>query len=360
MATASDRLLTAIETKGELIDVLAPVRSGDAPNVSDDGLATSTMRNYRQATRLFFRHELGHDWADEIELGQPTATPIGPNDILTPDESDQLLAAAPNARDTALVEFLAVTGQRITATLSIRVGGIELSGEPGTVRLNDEVLRHNGADGPRPVLWAGPYISTWFESHPRLQNPEAPLFCMIEADVWTDGDEPATWDKGDPLTPTQASTPLRKTATAAGVDEEKESPHTFHHPDITWMRERGMPDEADRQADAPLSSPPNTGRSSISTAAASTRSATGSVSSTSTVTVPMASVIPTPPAARSRPPGGRRDIGASGHSASRDGRAGLSRWPRRPGGVTDTVSEYDLRVASVFELGDSVRNVVVR
>ena len=243
LALRSDQRLVDMD-KADVLSQLAAFAQGSHPDVPDDGLAGGTIRQYRQAVRLFFRDELDREWAEDITIGQAERTPIGPDQILTGDEVDALLEHSDDARDTALFAVLCVTGQRITAALSIRMGDVDLDDRVGTIRLNDDAKGLKGASGPRPVLWARPYIASWLNQHPCPHDADAPLFCATQSGERPreDGDV-VTWAVGDPMSRSQAATRLRAVAERAGVDTAKVKPHNFRHTAITRMRDQGVPDD---------------------------------------------------------------------------------------------------------------------
>lgn len=244
LAERADRPLVTFDASDDVYDLLERFRTGQHPMVKDEGLAEGSLRQYRQAARLFFRDELDREWAEDIEIGQVEPSPIGPDQILAGHEVDALLEEATNPRDRALIAFLVVTGQRITAALSIRVDDVDLGADTGTVRLNDDAIGLKGASGPRPLLWARPYIANWLEVHPDRHASDAPLFCATQG-----GERPredgatVSWEPGDPLSRSQAQRRIREVAEDAGVPTEKVKLHNFRHTAITRMREEGVHDD---------------------------------------------------------------------------------------------------------------------
>lgn len=238
--------LVDFESDEDVTDLLERFKTGEHPQVKDDGLGEGTLRQYRLACRVFFRDELDREWAENIDIGRIQRPPVRPDQILTNEEADALLdAARGDARDRALIAFLLVTGQRITAALSIKLGDVDLDQQTGQIRLNDDAIGLKGASGPRPLLWARPYVATWFEAHPKRGDDTAPLFCATQSGVRhrsTDG-EPIRWEVGDPLSRTQAKKRIRDIAEEAGVPLQKVKLHNFRHTAITRMRDQGVPDD---------------------------------------------------------------------------------------------------------------------
>ncbi|GAB6879196.1 tyrosine-type recombinase/integrase [Halorubrum gandharaense] len=244
IAERAPKPLVEFESADDVTELLGELKSGEHPDAPDDGFAGGTLRMYRQAARVFFRDELDRDWAEDIKIGQPDPSPIQEEDIFTNDEVDALLAASTNPRDSAMIAFLCVTGQRISATLSIRVGDVDLDGRVGKVTLNSEAEGLKGASGPRPLLWSRSYIASWLENHPARDDEDAPLFCCRQG-----GRRPredggfVEWEAGGVLSTDQARNRLRDVAEEAGIETSKMRPHSFRHTAITRMRDEEVPDD---------------------------------------------------------------------------------------------------------------------
>lgn len=240
----ADRPLSEFDSKDDVTNLLAAFGNGSHPDVPSDGLASGTLRQYRQAAKLFFRDQLGFEWGDDIIIGAADPTPITEDQILTNDDVDALLDGADDPRDRAFAAFLTVTGQRITAALSIRLGDVALDQQSGTITLNSDAVGLKGATGPRPLLWARPFIAQWLSVHPRRDEDGAPLFCATQSGRRPQEDGGwVTWEKGDPVSPSQVRNRLRDLADAVGVDRAKVKPHNFRHTAITRMRDEGVSDD---------------------------------------------------------------------------------------------------------------------
>lgn len=242
-AERADRPLVEFDGLDDLTELLSAFADGSHPDVPQDGYSDGTIRQYRQATKLFFRH-VGREWAEDIVIGSADPTPITEDQILSSEDVDALLDAAENPRDAALVAFLTVTGQRISAALSIRLGDLEFGERTASVRLNDDAEGLKNASGPRPLLWAQPFIQSWRSSHPRQGDPDAPLFCTTQSGQRPHEDGSiVSWSKGEVLSPSQVRSRLSDLALAAGVDPEKVKPHNFRHTAITRMRDNNVSDD---------------------------------------------------------------------------------------------------------------------
>lgn len=244
LAERADKPLVEFESKDDVTDLLVSLADGSHPDVKEGGLSDGTIRAYRQAARLFFRDELDREWGEDIVLGQMDQSSVTEDQILTNADVDALLDSATNTRDAALVAFLTVTGQRISAMLSIRVGDVDFTQDTGTIFLNKDAVGLKGADGPRPMLWARPYIASWLNNHPKQKDDDAPLFCATQSGRRPKEDGGfVEWEAGDALSPSQIRNRLRALADAADIDKDKIKPHNFRHTAITRMRDKGVADD---------------------------------------------------------------------------------------------------------------------
>lgn len=244
IAERADQPLHEFADDGEVTELFDQFRTGEHPDVKDGGLSEGTLRQYRQAAKLFFRDELGREWAEDIVIGQAERPPVSREKIFTSDEVDTLLETATNPRDKALIAFLTVTGQRITAALSIVLDDVELNDRTAEIYLNEDAIGLKGASGPRPLLWARPYIANWLESHPKRRDPQAPLFCATQGGSRPQEDGSIiSWEEGDVLSRTQAHNRLKAVAERAGMEPSRMKPHNFRHTAITRMRDQGIDDD---------------------------------------------------------------------------------------------------------------------
>lgn len=233
-AERSEKPLTDMN-KSEVDQFLLSLTRGTNPHVSDDGISESYARNYRQKLRLFYEY-LEREWYDDIKVGAPPKTKVSEEDILSEEEATSLLEAAP-PREEAMLAVLLATGQRISALLSVQLKEVDTEGPNGSIKLNEEAIGRKGASGPRPLLWATPYVRNWIHhSHPKKRDSEAPLFCA-KRDY---GDKT---EAGDALNPGTAYTALERTADKAGISKSRVHPHIFRHTAITRMVRDGMDEQ---------------------------------------------------------------------------------------------------------------------
>ena len=201
----------------------------------EHGLSEGSMRNYRKALRTFYQYR-EEDWADDIRIGASPDRPVDPADLLSMEEISELLDAATNPRDTAVIALLADSGLRIGAVASLRVKDIDFSGKAALVTVNDNA-NVKDAKGTTPLTWAEGYIANWLQAHPRANDSDAPLIHVRRG--WYDPD-----DDGDGSLDYQyLSRRLKDIADDAGIDRDRVNTHNFRKSAISrWIRE-GMSDQ---------------------------------------------------------------------------------------------------------------------
>lgn len=196
-------------------------------------LAEGTLRNYRKALRKFFE-ERGEDWAEDIKIGASPERNVDPNELLEEEEIRDLLDAATNPRDKALLSLLADTGLRIGAVCSLRIRDIDLSDDVGTININEDA-NVKGASGRIPMTWSEGYVGSWLNSHPRRDDPDAALIHKVEHV----GD-----NEDGALTYQYAARRIKFIADDAEVDRDRVNTHNFRKTAISrWIRE-GLSEQA--------------------------------------------------------------------------------------------------------------------
>lgn len=247
-------LKRAMET-GTHLDKHA-LADSDVRAVPEDGYAESTIRDFLVRGRQWLRDGIGHEWARDIEPGQPPKTKVTSEDILTPEECNALLESAPRARDKALIAVLLSTGQRISAVLSLRVGDVtyrDAARKAGQIDLNTDAIGLKGASGPRDLLWATEYVRQWITEHPARDDPTAPLFCRLQGGRRRSPEtgEMIEWDRGEVMSPQQAGRRIQRAADLAAekdgsdrIDASRLNPHSFRHTAVTTMRREGVDEGA--------------------------------------------------------------------------------------------------------------------
>lgn len=166
-------------TATELNTVMQGFHDGDLENIKDSGLSKGSIRVYQNALRQFYYvHDDAGVNPEEITLFKPEQNPVDPADMLSRDEIQAIRDAANCMRDRALFDFLIYTGQRNTATRSLRIKDLDL--ENGRFRLNPDAAGLKSAEENgkwRDLLLSAASIRDYLSTeHPDPENPEAYVF----------------------------------------------------------------------------------------------------------------------------------------------------------------------------------------
>jgi integrase len=197
-------------------------------------LSEGTVRNYRKALRAFFEY-IGREWWDAIKIGASPDRNVDPNELLTMEEIDELLEAADNSRDKALVAIMADSGLRIGAIASLRVRDINFSGAAASVTINEDA-NVKGASGTTPLTWSEGHVASWLDVHPR-RVADAPLFHVREGYFDAhDGDGSLDYQ--------YLARRVRNIAAKTDIDTDRVNTHNFRKSAISrWIRD-GMSEQA--------------------------------------------------------------------------------------------------------------------
>jgi integrase len=229
--------LTAERSDVRLVDAdLEAVESFVFDLKHDRGLAEGTVRNYRKALRAFYRWR-DEPWAEEIHIGASPSNSVDSTELLDMDDINLLLEMATNPRDTALVALLADSGLRIGAVASLRVRDVSFEGPTASVSVNTDA-NVKGASGTTPLTWSEGYVANWLDSHPRRDDPDAPLFHV--RGPWYDPED----DSDGSLDYQYINRRIKALAEDTDIDASRVNTHNFRKSAISrWIRE-GMSEQA--------------------------------------------------------------------------------------------------------------------
>lgn len=166
-------------TTDELNVLMQAFRDGGVDNVKDGGITNGSVRVYQNALRQFYYvyDDIGVDPGD-IALASTDQSTVDPAEMLTREEIQAIREAAECLRDTALFDFLLYTGQRNTATRSLRIKDLDLKNS--RFRLNAEAtgLKNAEKNGKwRDMLLSGATVRQYLNTeHPAPDDPEAYVF----------------------------------------------------------------------------------------------------------------------------------------------------------------------------------------
>lgn len=203
-------------------------------------LADATVQSYENALVVFLKDMVtGEDeWPDDVERTSVDRDAIDADRMLEPADLQAMTSAARHQRDVALIEFLADTGARLSLTLSLRVGDVDLS-KPPTYRPNDEASGLKGATiQDYPLIDSVGVLRAYLRgAHPRPDDPNVALFHKLRP-ASRGGPDDRWGDDDGGLRANAARQQLKRVAERAGVAKNV-TPHGFRHLAITRMVREG-------------------------------------------------------------------------------------------------------------------------
>lgn len=230
-------------TPREYREVIQRVLNGNVESVKDSGLSENTVNVQIAALRAFLRvHTDSVTAPDDLPDLDGEDYTIDPQDMFTREEILALRDACGNLRDKALIDFLLYTGQRSTATRTLRIKDLDL--DKGRFRLNSDSEALKGADDNgtwRDLLLAEATVRQWIQTgHPDPENPEAVVFTALPS-----------YSRVDPEAPINSSTigricsdiAERASEECPSLESKPTNPHAYRHNFVTIALRRGM-DEA--------------------------------------------------------------------------------------------------------------------
>lgn len=235
----------------ELKELLQQYKDGTHPRVKDSGLSNGSLRLYSIGLRKFYKvHDNINVNADELPTPTQEETSVDPDDMLSRDEIQELRSVARNNRDLALFDFMLYTGQRASATRTLKIKHLKLDEEK--FRLNEEEEGLKGADENgkwRDLLLSAASVRQWLQTgHPSPDNPEAYVFTPLPQfanggpfaeDRNLTNEEVARTQMGQ----SSVYHVLERMEERAGI-EKPLNPHALRHNFATVALRRGVPESA--------------------------------------------------------------------------------------------------------------------
>jgi len=231
-------------TADEINALMQAFYDGDASNVKDSGLSKGTIQVYQNALRQFYYvfDDAGVD-PGNIKIFKNESRGVDPADMLTRDEIQAIRDAADCMRDRALFDFLLYTGQRNTATRTLRIKDLDLANDRFRLNESAEGLKSAEKNGKwRDLLLASSTVGQYLETeHPEPDDPEAYVFVGRPKYA---GPDPYTM-----LDPTTIGSIIGRLADRAAEDTpsikgKPTHPHALRHNFVTIALRRGMDESA--------------------------------------------------------------------------------------------------------------------
>lgn len=186
------------------------------------GYTDWTKHFYRVALKKFYRWlRKSKEYPEEVAWLKSTVKNGNhklPEELLTQDDVKKLIAATKYVRNKALIAMLYETGCRVGEIATIQVKNVSFD-KYGAVLVVD------GKTGMRRVriINSVPYLSLWLAEHPFRDDPEAPLWPMLNR------------KNNEGMIEYRAITMfLKKAAIKAGV-KKRVNPHAFRHARATYL-----------------------------------------------------------------------------------------------------------------------------
>lgn len=161
-----------------------------------------------------------------ISVTKPKTSHKEPEPVLKPDDIKQLMDAAGNDRDRAIIATLYESGTRISEFCGLTIGDIEFDQYGAKITVD-------GKTGVRQVrlIRCVSDLSDWLNVHPTPSDPEAPLFTRLHPQGST-----------DPLLQSGVRRVLDKISEKAGIDKPT-NPHAFRKARATELSQDLTPSE---------------------------------------------------------------------------------------------------------------------
>jgi hypothetical protein len=163
---------------------------------------------------------------DNIFMLEKQESSVSEDEMYTDEEVQALRNACKTHRESALLDMLLYTGQRVRAIQSLRIKDVDVeAGASGKLYLRDDIDGLKGASGSRPLLGAQGSVRRYLNHHPCPDDPEAALFTGYP-------DYTPDEELGEPLHHTTIGRQLKKIRDRTDVDKPVNA-HNFRHHFVT-------------------------------------------------------------------------------------------------------------------------------
>jgi|GEM_PF-1832558 len=221
------------------IDTATPKDFEEVANqiMTDKNLTLRTRKERLEQLKMFDKEFFGQgeactDRTKKLKIAKSSKEIILPEEILTESEAYKTINATTNLRDRAFLSCLWSSGGRVG-----ELGNALIKHFQPTGKGNEAYLILNGKTGMRRVLLVEGVldIMDWLKTHPKSQDPNAPLFCMT-----------CKGKEGFPLTHAVATHIVRGNMKRAKI-VKRTNPHSWRHGRATHLCAKGLPEMQMRQ-----------------------------------------------------------------------------------------------------------------
>lgn len=221
------------------IDTATPKDFEEVANqiMTDKNLSLRTRKERLEQLKMFDKEFFGQgevctDRTKKLKIAKSSKEIILPEEILTESEAYKTINATTNLRDRAFLSCLWSSGGRVG-----ELGNAQIKHFQPTEKGNEAYLVLNGKTGMRRVLLVEGVLDIldWLKTHPKSQDPNAPLFCMT-----------CKGKEGFPLTHAVATYIVRDNMKRAKIPK-RTNPHSWRHGRATHLCAKGLPEMQMRQ-----------------------------------------------------------------------------------------------------------------
>lgn len=187
-------------------------------------VADATKRDTKIILKMFYKWLNGGEYPEKVKWINTTrkrSNSTLPKDALTEKDIRELMDAAKNSKDRALIALLWETGARIGELIDLEIGDLEDHDHGKKVVIQ-------GKTGARriPLISSVPHIQAWLNNHPRVEKRRAPLWVNI-----------GTRNTGEKMEYRSINKSLKQIGERAGIDKPV-NPHHFRHSRATYLASR--------------------------------------------------------------------------------------------------------------------------
>lgn len=189
--------------------------------IDSNGFKDWTKHDYKVIVKVFWRWLGKDDLISWIKVNKIHNSKL-PEELLTPDEIQDMVNAAKNARDRAIITALYESNTRIGEFGSLRIKHIVFEIIRDTLTA---VLIVDGKTGMRRIriVQSAPYLQEWIRQHPNGDDPEAWVWINLSAKK-----------SSQPITYPAFRLVLKKCAERAGI-KKNVHPHLLRHSRSTYL-----------------------------------------------------------------------------------------------------------------------------
>lgn len=159
-----------------------------------------------------------------IKMKKVPFAAVTEKDLIPYDECIRITEFASHLRDKALFQCKLDAGCRIGEILTPRISEVEFND-------NGAIIYTDGKTGRQPVIltWSAKILSVWINNHPFRQDPDAPLWPLLDR------------DKPVQLSYAAAYQAFKKSVKKSGC-KKRVWPHLFKHVSSSYDSEIGLPE----------------------------------------------------------------------------------------------------------------------